>query len=132
MRWTSSKVALVSVAILGLLLFACNRPDERMYPIGPGVKADLVVFFKSDATNDQIYAFATKTIADPAERGYQSLPGMSTTLLVSVDRHQGYAISFFPEATAAQRKYVRSRIDASPLVFKVFENVAPKDITSLK
>ena len=103
-----------------------------MYPIGPGVKADLVVFFKTEATDDQIYTFATHTIADPTDRGYQSLPGMSTVLLVSVDGHQGYAVSFFPEATEAQRKYVRSRIDGSPLVFKVVENIAPKDIKSLK
>jgi hypothetical protein len=99
-----------------------------MEPIGPDVKADLVVFFKKEATDDQIYTFAKENIGDPVDRGYRSLPGMRTTLLVFVDGHEGYAITFFPDATEVERKYVRSRIDASPIVFKVMENVAPSNI----
>ena len=111
---------------------SCGRSEMKMEPVGPDVKADLVVFFKTGATADEIYTFAKETIANPTDRGHTSLPGMRETLLVSIDGHQGYAIRFFPNATDAQRKHVRSRIDASPLVFKVMENVVPNDIKSLK
>lgn len=103
-----------------------------MEPFGPDVKADLVVFFKTNTTADQMYTFVNETIGDRTEHGYKSLPGMRSTLLVSVDGHQGYAITFFPEATEAQRRYVRSRIAASSLVFKVMENVAPDEIKTLR
>ena len=113
-------------------LNSCDRPEMEMRPIGPDVKADLVVFFKKDATHDQIKSFVEETISNRTDRGYDSLPGMRTTMLVSFDGHQGYAITFFPNATDAERKYVRSRIDTSPIVFKVMENVAPDDIKTLK
>ena len=103
-----------------------------MQPIGPDVKADLVLFFKTGVTDEQIYTFVQETIGNRAERGYDSLPGMRETLAVSVDGHPGYAIRFFPDATEAQRNNVRSRIDSSPLVLKVFENVVPDDIKTLK
>jgi hypothetical protein len=104
-----------------------------MYPIGPSVKADLVVFFKSDATDGQIYNFATRTISDPKDGGDWPLPGIQTTLhLLAIDGHEGEAITFFPEATEAQRKYVRSRIDSSPIVFKVMENVVPSGIKKVQ
>lgn len=114
------------------LIPACRRTEMKMEPIGPDVKADLVVFLKKETTDDQINTFVQETIGDRADRGYRSLPGMRRTLLVLVDGHKGYAITFFQDATDAQRKYVRSRIDASPLVFKVIENVAPDDIKEVK
>ena len=129
MRRTPRMSGLFSLLGLALFLYGCNRPDDRMYPIGPGVKADLVVFFKSDATDDQIYKFVTATISDPKDGGYWPLPGIRTTLsLRAIDGHQGEAITFFPEATEAQRRYARSRIDSSPIVFKVMEDVVPSDI----
>ena len=102
---------------------------EQMIPIGPGVKADLVVFFKAEATDDQIYTFAKETISTPKRGGYWPLAGIRDTLyILPIDGHQGYAVTFLPEATEEQRKYVRSRVDASPIVYKVIENVAPANI----
>ena len=139
-RWMSSYNRNLSSCLAAALIFifaaalnrSCHRQEVKMEPIGPDVQANLVVFFKTDATADQIYTFAKETIGNPTDRGYESLPGMRTTLLVSVDGHKGYAITFFPEATEAQRRYVRTRVDASPLVFKVVENVIPDEIKTLK
>ncbi len=133
MRRDLATIVILLVASLGLFLSACNRHDDKMVPIGPGVKADLVVFFKADATDEQIYKFATETISDPKQGGYWPLPGIWTTLhLLAIDGHEGEAITFFPEATEAQRKYVRSRIDSSPIVYKAMENVVPSDIKKLQ
>lgn len=130
--WRKSFFAASLALVLAFGVNSCRRHEMEMESIGPDVKADLILFFKADTTADQIYTFVQETIGNRTERGHESLPGMRQTLLVSVDGHQGYAIRFFPGATDAQRQFVRSRIDGSPLVFKVFENAAPHDIKTLK
>ncbi len=87
-----------SIAAIISLLFlvsGCSRPDDRMYPIGPSVKADLVVFFKSDATDDQIYTFAKETIADPTDRGYRIVIGSRARVDRPADEWSDLDIVFF-------------------------------------
>ena len=105
---------------------------EQMIPIGPDVRADLVIFFKAEASDDEIHKFSNETISNPKDGGHWPLPGIRDTLyILPIDGHQGYAVTFFPEATEEQRKYVRSRVDASPIVYKVIENVAPTNIEKI-
>jgi hypothetical protein len=135
MQRTSSVTALLCVAIIAFFVPACSRPDERMYPIGPGVTADLVVYFKTEATHDQIEGFWQNVISypDPNGRGYYHRPGVGTVGRVeSVESHEGISINFFSNATDAERAQLRRGIDASPIVFTVLENIAPKDVKTLK
>jgi hypothetical protein len=123
-----------SIAAIISLLFlvsGCGRPDERMYPIGPEVKADLFIIFKTSATPEQVYKFSNETISDPKDRGSWPLPGIHEILHVYVDGREAYAVRFWPSASDDQRKYVRSRIDSSPIVYKVMENVVPADIKKI-
>jgi hypothetical protein len=129
MRQAPLILALVSFA---LVLSACTRPDERMYPIGPDVRADLFIIFKTTASPEEVYKFSNETISDPKDGGSWPLPGIHEILHVYVDGREAYAVRFFPGASEDQRKYVRSRIDSSPLVFKVMENVVPSDIKKVQ
>ena len=119
----------VLLSISVLLTSGCSqRRAAEMIPIGPDVKKDLVILFKIGTSREDIYKFSTETIATPEERGHRSLPGIQQVLYVTVDGHEGYAVTFFPQATETQREYVKSRVESSPVVYKVIEGVAPKDI----
>ena len=123
------------MAIVAFFVPACTRPDERMYPIGPDVIADLIVYFKADATHDQIEGFWQNVLSYPRPdgRGYSHRPGVRTLGRVeSVENHEGVSINFFSNATDPERSQLRRGIDTSPIVFTVLENIAPKDVKTLK
>jgi len=106
-----------------------------MYPIGPDVTADLIVYFKTEATHDQIEWFWQNVISypDPNGRGYAHRPGVGTVGRVdSVENHEGISINFFSNATEAELAQLRRGFDESPIVFTVLENIAPKDVKILK
>lgn len=102
---------------------------EQMVSIGPEVKADFVVFFKADATHDEIEGFSNEVLSNPAKGGDWPLPGIRMISKVwAVEGHEGYAVNFFPSASAEERQYVKSRISSSPIVYRMVEDVAPADI----
>lgn len=106
---------------------------QQMVPIGPDVKADLVVFFKVDATHDQIETFWGETLSIKSNKGHTPRPGIRELLrLLPVQDHEGIAVTFFPNATSAQRDDIKARVKSSPLVYKVLEDVAPQDIKSIE
>jgi hypothetical protein len=62
-----------------------------------------------------------------------SRPGIRAILrLLPVQDHEGIAVSFFPNATPAQREDIKVRVKSSPLVYKVLEDVVPQDIKSIE
>jgi hypothetical protein len=106
---------------------------QEMVPIGPDVKADLVIFFDLDATHDQIETFWQETLSIKSNKGHMSRPGIREILrLLPVQDHEGIAVSFFPNATPAQREDIKVRVKSSPLVYKVLEDVVPQDIKSIE
>ena len=135
MRHTSSISALMCVTLGALVTGACARPDNRMYRVGPDVTADLIVYFKSEATHDQIESFSDNVVGYPelnGGTGHYVRPGVHTVGRVpSVEGHEGISVNFFPNATPAERANLRSRVDGSPLVFVVLENVAPDTVKTL-
>jgi len=112
-----------------------NEAAEKqgMVPIGPDVKADLVIFFKLEATHDQIETFWQETLSVKSNKGYWSRPGIREILrLLPVQNHEGVAVTFFPNATPAERDDIKARVKSSPLVYRVLEDVVPLDIKSLE
>ena len=106
-----------------------------MYPIGPEVTADLIVYFKMDATHEQIEGFWNNVLSypDPSGRGQSLRPGVGRLSRVeSVEGHEGIAIIFFSNAADTDRAQLRRGIEASPIVFTVLENVAPVGVKTLK
>jgi ketosteroid isomerase-like protein len=106
---------------------------QDMVPIGPDVRADLVIFFKTDATHDQIENFWEETLSIKSNKGHSPRPGIRELLrLLAVQDHEGIAVTFFPNATPAQRDDIKARVKSSPLVYKVLEDVVPQDIKSIE
>jgi len=97
--------------------------------VGPDVPADLVVLFDVGATSADITDFVDTQLSVPDPRGgHQHRPGVQSILLVRVGGHQGYAVRFHEHATLEQRSSVKDRLLRSPLVWKVFEGIAPSEI----
>jgi hypothetical protein len=110
---------------------------ERMVSFGPNEKSDLVVYFKPHATDEQIYHFATRVVSTPDSdgRGYYHLEGISLTYATSLSvdgcDYKGYAIGFSPDATVEQRDRVKAAVKSSLIVYKVLQDVAPRDVKKL-
>jgi hypothetical protein len=121
----------VVALVLGIVMLSatCHRREAEMVPIGPDVKYGLVIFFRVDATHDQIESFWAEVLSYPTQGGHWTRPGVGGILrLAAVHGHEAVAVSFFPNATEAEREDIKSRVHSSPLVYKVMENVVPQNI----
>ena len=133
MKRTSPLTTSLGLAILAFGVSACGL-DARIHNMGPEVTADLIVYFKTDVTPEQIENFWNRVLSYSAPDGHQSLrPGVGRLSRVeSVEGHEGIAIIFFWDTWNSERAQLRRDIHASPLVFTVVENIAPQDVKSLK
>jgi len=131
MRHRISTIGLVGLAIATVAV-TCNRHEPEMVAVGPDVQYGLVVYFKSDATHDQIETFWDEVPMYPTNGGHWTRPGVSGVLRVAaVQGHEGIAIGFFPNATQAERDDIKSRVRASPIVYKALDNVVPMNVKKL-
>ncbi len=106
---------------------------KQMVPIGPDVKADLVIFLKVDASHDEIETFWEQTLSTKSEKGHWPRPGIRDIMrLFAVQGHEAIAVTFFPNATQTQRDDIRARVKSSSIVYKVMEDVVPQDIKSIE
>lgn len=109
------------------------QQDDRIIEMSPDVRAELVLFFKKGTDWKEILEFQRTVIGIPAPNGtgYSSLPGMMSVVKIDVDGFEGEAINFQPSATDEEIEFVKQRVSESPLVYKVYENVIPNEITDL-
>jgi hypothetical protein len=101
--------------------------------MSPEVRSELVFFFKRGTTPQQIFEFQRTLVGIPNANtsGYSSLPGMMTTVRITVAGFDGEAINFKPNATAEEKAFVKARVLESPLIHKTYENVVPNQISDL-
>src|SRR5205814_3859623 len=119
MRRMASVIGSIWVVALVLSFSASGRPDERMYPIGPDVKASFVIYFNSGVTQEQISDFSKQVLSRPRAdgRGADNPDGVQTFLrLSSVQGHDAIAITFYSSATPEQRATLIRSVKISPLV----------------
>ncbi len=129
-------VVIVVAICFGLLNLACpfNKREARMEPIGPSVRADLLIYFKTDATDAETNLFYKDVLSRPSpdRRGYSNPPGVRTILRLSeVQGHEGVAVIFFPAATREQRENLKRSVQSSSLVYEIVENAVPANVKRL-
>jgi hypothetical protein len=130
-------VLLSAYCLFAVITGGCpfTKSENPVLPIGPTVKADLLVYFKRDLSQGQINDFINNVISIPDREGggYDLPAGVRTRLrLRPVEGHEGIAITFFPNATKEQREELLRSIKTSPLVFRVLENTIPDNVKSLR
>jgi hypothetical protein len=130
-----NKTSWIPIASLlaGLVVMACSQSE--MVPIGPDVRADLVIYFKAGVSAEQINQFWNQVLSNPHSSGRGTWPkdGISqlSAVFPAVQGHEGVAVIFWRTATEGQRQRLKADVSSSPLVFKVLENVAPRDVKTL-
>jgi hypothetical protein len=126
-------IATICFASYGFQLQGCQtQQDNRIIVMSPDVHADLVYFFKKGTTDDQIFEFGRTTVGIPnGSSGESFLPGIMTTVRITVNGFVGEALNFKPNATAEQKAFVKKRVSESPLIYKIYENVVPNQIRDL-
>jgi hypothetical protein len=152
LRQTSGRQRILSMKIvvifLCLLSVGCplggkdtarsTKPNARdeMVPVGPEVKAGLVIYYKTGVADEQIEDFINQVLSKPHPSGIGTIPrdGIRGPLRVfpPVQGHEATAVTFFPNATTAQREELKADAISHPIVYKVLENVAPKDVKTIE
>jgi hypothetical protein len=127
---------LASTLVLGLFLAACARPDkEDMVPIGPDVRASMVIYYNVGVSEDQINHFLQNVIGRPDTQGkghyMREGIGMSLRVYPPLEDREATAVTFSGRVTQAQRDEIKRDVISSPIVYKVLENVAPADVKTL-
>ena len=104
-----------------------------MISMGPEVAASLVIFFKKEATGDQIYEFGRTVTGIPDKKGsgYWFLPGMASRVGVDINDYKGVAVVYTANATEEEKAFIEKRVSKSPIVYKIYKNVVPNDIKDL-
>jgi hypothetical protein len=121
------------LVIAGLLQSGCwTWPDSpKRSPVGPDVPEDMVIYFKPGTDDHQVEEFISDLIYEPeTTRGRQGRYHLSFGRLLPQQSHgyQAIAITFQSEATPEEVTRARVTFKESPIVLKIFENVAPDKI----
>lgn len=124
-------IAVICFISFGFQSNGCNPKDERINVMSPTVKGELVFFYKKGTDWEQILEFGRTVIGTPSATGFSSLPGMMTVVSIKISGYDGKSINFQPNATDAEKAFVKKRVLESPIVYKVYENVVPNEIKDL-
>ena len=124
------------IPLFGLQVNSCNtdkNSDNKMIHFGPDKFTSLVIFFKKDATRQQIETFYNDVISvrRPDLKGYDLPDGVALRYLIKNGDYEGVGITFSTDATPEQREKLKKAIRESPIVYKVYENVVPSEIKNL-
>lgn len=94
---------------------------------GPDQNVPIVFYFKKGTSNSEVNYFLDNVIGYQRtdRRGTEFLKGIGGRFLVRAQDYEGYALDRLDEN---ERGNILKAINSSPLIYKVFENVIPKEI----
>lgn len=113
------------------MLWSCTAGEREVVRIGPGERADLVVVFRRDAPTDSIDQFPTAVLSRSIGDGeYEPPPGLQTMNNgYRIEGHRVMALDFHRGATASERAAVRATLERSALVYRIFQDTAPAQLS---
>ena len=123
----------LALLVLTLVSTTCHR--EQKHPIPTEGQVSFVIYFKGEATREDIGAFFKQVLSRPHPEGLgHYLPeGVDSTSRVRpVQGHEAIAVTFMANATAEQRETLVRAVKSSPLVYRVLENVVPDDLKTIE
>ncbi len=131
------KFALISILLLSAFVQAqsCGKQEEVKEIFSVKSKVELLFFFKKDSSIEDRNAFNKrfddKFLLVPTSEGY--VPGDTVQAVFGIDKdgYEGFGLKFRPNITKEQKEEVRKYITDSPLIFRIYENVVPNEISDL-
>ncbi len=129
----------IFLSIIAVSLTACSalnpfHRNSEVQNIGPGEWHSLVVYFKNGNSDEQVSSFNHNVLSKPRldGRGEDFKEGIGRYIGLQPDQahgHRGFAITFYKSLSDEQRSMIIESIKSDPLVYRVFENIAPNQIT---
>jgi hypothetical protein len=106
--------------------------NQPMRTFGPAVQAAEVVYYNLGVTDSQMESFERSALYQPRAdgAGFDFKSGITYFLRLSPSQAHGrdaFAIGIEP-ALRKRRDQLRSLLTQSPVVFRVYDDIAPKDI----
>jgi hypothetical protein len=129
-------VFFLTVSLLAFQSNSCitnKKSSDEMIKFGPDKFTSLVIFFRKEATREQIETFYNDVISvsRPELRGYDLPEGVVLKYQIRNGGYEGVGITFSTDATPEQREKLKKAIESSPIIFRVYENVVPNEIKDL-
>lgn len=104
---------------------SCDRSgSEKLIPFGQDHRSSLVVFFKIGTTHEQIEAFNNDVVNVETY-------ALALRYRLSNGKFVGVAVDFSTKTSTEQREELKKKVQESPIVHKIYENVIPKEINDL-
>ncbi len=127
------KLLITIILLLCLMPSACEKGRKNETRImGQQIETDLVIIFKPGTSHDQINKFGEVTIGIqiPGVDGFGLKNGIEGVLAIPMvcEDQDGVALKLRSTITEDQLTEIRSSINASPIVEKIYENVRPADV----
>lgn len=102
-----------------------SQPPSKTVSFGPEKQANILVFFQTKATHQEILEFWKEHFFSNSQ--------IDTVLSINpVQGHSGAAITFKPTATVLEIDSFQEKIKKSPLIYKIFLNEKPNNIKILE
>ena len=130
----SGLIQFVPLLAVFLILSCTARQNDELVHFGPDETTDLVFFFRKDTPRKEIENFLMKDgLVSPSQKGsgFVLPDGMVTGFEVIVNDHSGFGLNYKTDATEQHREAIKQRVCNSPLIYKIYENVRPNEITDL-
>lgn len=104
------------------------QPRQR---IGTGIPVDLLIFFHEGTTHDEYKTFIAEVLRVPHPSGNGTLLREGVVEIFSTDMatFPALGLNFDSWAPRAVREEVTADIRAHRFVYRVFEDIAPGDVT---
>ena len=133
------KVILLSLIVTAclMLISGCQDTPNRngMRDIsGSDVQTSLLIIFNQSVTYQQINEFWEKSLSTPSPygHGYALRPGIMGVFASEViSDHKSIGVDFWPDANKEQQDLIINDVKASPLVYKVIENIVPSSVKTV-
>ena len=106
---------------------------NRLIRLSPDERSAIVFFFKKGVSTNEQSKFLNEVLSIELDnnRGTDLLPGMSSTFALTIKGFDGYGINFLRDSTEEQKLEVIRRLEASPIVYKIYRNAVPNEIDDL-
>lgn len=110
---------------------SCSKQDEVEEIFSIKSKVELLFFFRKNSSRKARDHFYENVLNQPVSGGYWPRDGVKATFGIDRNGYEGFGFKFSKDATEQQRKDIKRLLLESPIVYRVYENVVPNDITDL-
>lgn len=123
---------LFSVALVQVPFCNREKPQDEVKEIfNVDSKVEVLFFYKKESTYEQRTYFDENILMINSDRGHFMRDGVKAVFGIDKNGYQGSGITFRQNATEEQREDIKKRLEESPIVYKVYENVVPNEINDL-